>query len=74
MPGVRTLFRENKYLSIKSNTYTYNDLRALAELKKEGKSAEDIGVQLRGEFASKYPGWAQPQRVQAAAVIYRELE
>jgi glyoxylase-like metal-dependent hydrolase (beta-lactamase superfamily II) len=47
----------------------------VAELKKEGKSADDIGVQLRGEFAKKYPGWAQPLRVhQAATVIYKELE
>jgi glyoxylase-like metal-dependent hydrolase (beta-lactamase superfamily II) len=56
-----------------------NYLRTLtarvAELKKEGKSAEDIGVQLRGEFAKKHPGWAQPQRVQqAATVLYREAE
>jgi glyoxylase-like metal-dependent hydrolase (beta-lactamase superfamily II) len=43
------------------------------ELKKEGKSPDDVAAQVREEFAKKYPDWAQPARVQAAAaVIYRE--
>jgi len=46
----------------------------VAELKKEGKSAEDAAVQLRGEFAGKYPNWRQPIRVHpAATVVYKEL-
>ena len=46
----------------------------VGELKREGKSAEDTAVQLRGEFAGKYPGWAQPIRVHpASTVIYGEL-
>jgi glyoxylase-like metal-dependent hydrolase (beta-lactamase superfamily II) len=54
-----------------------NFLRALqarvAELKKEGKSSDDVAVQVREEFAKKYPGWAQPIRVHpAATVVYKE--
>jgi len=46
----------------------------VGELKREGKSADDTAVELRGEFAKKYPGWAQPIRVHpAATVIYKEL-
>ena len=46
----------------------------VGELKREGKSADDAAVELRGEFAKKYPGWAQPIRVHpAATVIYKEL-
>jgi glyoxylase-like metal-dependent hydrolase (beta-lactamase superfamily II) len=46
----------------------------VGELKREGKSADDAAVQLRGEFAAKYPSWAQPIRVHpAATVIYSEL-
>ena len=46
----------------------------VADLKKEGKSSDDIAVQLREEFAKKYPGWAQPIRVHpAATVVYKEL-
>lgn len=46
----------------------------VAALKKEGKAADDIAVQLRAEFAAKYPGWAQPLRVHPAAlVVYKEL-
>jgi glyoxylase-like metal-dependent hydrolase (beta-lactamase superfamily II) len=46
----------------------------VGELKREGKSADDTAVQLRGEFAAKYPNWAQPIRVHpAATVIYAEL-
>lgn len=58
----------------------YRDyLRALqsrvAELKKEGKSSDDVAVQARAEFAKKYPDWAQPLRIHAAAtVIYKEIE
>ena len=54
-----------------------NYLRALQarviELKKEGKSSDDVAVQVRTEFAQKYPGWAQPLRIHpAATVIYKE--
>ena len=46
----------------------------VAALKKDGKSSEDIAVQLREEFKDKYPAWAQPIRVHpAATVIYKEL-
>lgn len=46
----------------------------VGELKREGKPAEDIAVQLREEFAKKYAGWSQPIRVHPAAmVIYKEL-
>ena len=46
----------------------------VAALKKDGKSSEDIAVQLREEFKDKYPTWAQPIRVHpAATVIYKEL-
>ena len=46
----------------------------VGELKREGKSADDTAVQLRGEFAAKYPNWAQPIRVHpAVTVIYKEL-
>ncbi len=45
----------------------------VVELKKEGKSADDTAVQVRGEFQKKYPDWAQPIRVHTAAtVFYRE--
>jgi hypothetical protein len=46
----------------------------VAELKREGNSAEDTAAQLRKEFADKYPGWQQSVRVEAAAtVVYAEL-
>jgi len=46
----------------------------VGELKRGGKSSDDIAVQVRGEFAAKYPGWAQPIRVHpAATVIYKEI-
>ena len=46
----------------------------VAELKKEGKSSDDVAVQARTEFAKRYPEWAQPLRVHAAATrIYGEL-
>jgi glyoxylase-like metal-dependent hydrolase (beta-lactamase superfamily II) len=45
-----------------------------AELKKEGKSADEAGKLLVEEFKAKYPAWDQPARVQAAtAAIYKEL-
>ena len=45
-----------------------------AELKKDGKSADEAGKILVDEFSAKYPGWAQPARVAAgAAAVYREL-
>ena len=50
-------------------------LRArVGELKKQGKTSDETGEQLRGEFKDKYPTWAQPIRVHAAATrIYAEL-
>jgi glyoxylase-like metal-dependent hydrolase (beta-lactamase superfamily II) len=46
----------------------------VAELKREGKSADEAGELLRNEFRLKYPDWAQPIRVHAAATrIYAEL-
>lgn len=45
-----------------------------AELKKDGRSADEAGKLLVDEFKAKYPGWAQPARVQAGvAAVYREL-
>ena len=45
------------------------------QLKKEGKSSDDTAVQVREEFAKKYPDWAQPIRIHpAATVIYRESD
>jgi glyoxylase-like metal-dependent hydrolase (beta-lactamase superfamily II) len=45
-----------------------------AELKKDGKSADEAGKILVDEFKAKYPGWAQPARVTAGvATVYREL-
>ncbi len=45
-----------------------------AELKKDGRSADEAGKILVDEFKAKYPGWAQPARVQAGvAAVYREL-
>jgi glyoxylase-like metal-dependent hydrolase (beta-lactamase superfamily II) len=54
----------------------FHDLRArVEELKKQGRSAEDIATGLRAEFRSKYPDWDQPLRVHTAAlVIYNELK
>ena len=46
----------------------------VGELKREGRSSEDIAKQLEGEFKAKYPGWQQPVRViPAAEVVYKEL-
>jgi hypothetical protein len=43
------------------------------ELKKQGRSSDDVAVQVRGEFAAKYKDWAQPIRIHpAATVFYRE--
>jgi glyoxylase-like metal-dependent hydrolase (beta-lactamase superfamily II) len=45
------------------------------QLKKEGKSSDDTAVQVREEFARKYPDWQQPLRIHAAAtVIYKESD
>lgn len=54
----------------------FHDLRARVEqLKKQGRSAEEIATQLRAEFRDKYPDWEQPLRVHTAAlVIYSELK
>jgi glyoxylase-like metal-dependent hydrolase (beta-lactamase superfamily II) len=50
-------------------------LRArVGELKRSGKSAADTTEAVRAEFPPKYPDWAQPLRVVAAAnAIYAEL-
>ena len=45
-----------------------------AELKKDGRSADEAGKILVDEFKAKCPGWGQPARVQAGvAAVYREL-
>lgn len=47
----------------------------VVELKREGKSSDETGELLRNEFRLKYPDWAQPLRVHAAATrIYAELQ
>jgi len=47
----------------------------VAELKREGKSSDEMGELLRNEFRLKYPDWAQPIRLHAAATrIYAELQ
>ncbi len=47
----------------------------VAELKREGKSSDETGELLRNEFRLKYPDWAQPIRLHAAATrIYAELQ
>jgi len=53
-----------------------HDLRArVEELKKKGRSAEEVATELRAEFRAKYPEWEQPLRVHTAAiVIYSELK
>jgi len=46
----------------------------VAEMKKHGRSSDDIATTLREEFRNKYPDWDQPMRIHAAATaIYREL-
>ena len=46
----------------------------VAELKKQGKSADDVAVQVRGEFATRYKDWDQPLRIHPAAmVMYKEI-
>jgi glyoxylase-like metal-dependent hydrolase (beta-lactamase superfamily II) len=45
----------------------------VAELKRAGKSASEASDVLRVEFRAKYPDWAQPLRIVAAAnAIYAE--
>lgn len=46
----------------------------VAELKKEGKSSDDVAVQVRGEFAAKYKDWAQPLRIHPAATVFYKEE
>jgi len=47
----------------------------VVELKKQGKSSDDVAVQVRGEFQKKYPDWAQPIRIHpAATVFYKESD
>jgi glyoxylase-like metal-dependent hydrolase (beta-lactamase superfamily II) len=47
----------------------------VAELKKEGKSSDEVATQARAEFAKKYPDWAQPLRIHAAATaVYAEIQ
>jgi glyoxylase-like metal-dependent hydrolase (beta-lactamase superfamily II) len=50
-------------------------LRArIGELKRAGKSSDEAAEAVRAEFPPKYPDWAQPLRVVAAAnAIYAEL-
>jgi len=50
-------------------------LRArVAELKREGKPADDAAAALRKEFQAKYPDWDQPVRVEAAVkAVYAEV-
>jgi glyoxylase-like metal-dependent hydrolase (beta-lactamase superfamily II) len=38
-----------------------------AELRREGKSADEIAATLHKEFRAKYPAWGEPLRVPAAA-------
>ena len=46
----------------------------VAELKREGKTADDTAVALRVEFKEKYPKWRQPLRVHnAASRVYAEV-
>ena len=46
----------------------------VGELKRAGRSSEQAVETLRGEFALKYPGWAQPLRIVSAVnAIYAEL-
>jgi glyoxylase-like metal-dependent hydrolase (beta-lactamase superfamily II) len=48
----------------------FTALRArVAELKREGKSADETALTLRNEFRAKYPDWAEPLRVHAAATF-----
>jgi glyoxylase-like metal-dependent hydrolase (beta-lactamase superfamily II) len=48
--------------------------RRAAELKKEGKSADEAGKQLAEELKGKYKEWDQPIRViPAVAAAYREM-
>jgi glyoxylase-like metal-dependent hydrolase (beta-lactamase superfamily II) len=43
------------------------------ELRKQGSSSDDAAAQARGEFAPKYKDWAQPARIDPAALVfYRE--
>ena len=46
----------------------------VGELKRAGRSSDQAVETLRGEFAARYPGWAQPIRViPAINAIYAEL-
>jgi glyoxylase-like metal-dependent hydrolase (beta-lactamase superfamily II) len=46
----------------------------VAEVKRQGKTADETAEQLRAEFHAKYPDWSQPLRVHSAAtVIYSEF-
>jgi len=47
----------------------------VAELKKQGKSADETAALAKDEFAKKYASWDQPARIEPAAkVLYREAE
>jgi hypothetical protein len=49
-------------------------LRArVAELKAQGKSADETARTLRAEFRAKYPAWDQPLRVHGAATAVYAL-
>ena len=44
----------------------------VSELKREGKPAKDVAAQLKDEFAAQHKDWAQPVRIEAAALsIYQ---
>ena len=56
-------------------TYLTELQARVIELKKEGKSSDETAVQVREEFARKYPDWAQPLRIHpAATAIYKESD
>jgi hypothetical protein len=47
----------------------------VVELKKEGRTSDEIAKQAGAEFAKKYPDWAQPARITGAVTaIYKEIE
>ena len=52
----------------------FKELRArVAELKAQGKSADETARTLRAEFHAKYPAWAEPLRVHSAATAVYAL-
>jgi hypothetical protein len=46
----------------------------VAELKRAGKSADEVGESLRTEFRARYPDWGQPLRIlPAVSAVYTQL-